>query len=73
MLIFRSEEHLERWLEQGSVSGEKLSVEQQWTLAQRWFRGRHLPDWEPRNAEQAEAVFRSVGLTSDFWRLASDR
>ena len=72
MRIFRSEEHLQRWLEQGNPKGERLSVEQQWTLAQRWFKGRHLPEWQPRTAEQAEGVFRSVGLTSDFWKLRSD-
>ena len=72
MLIFRSEEHLERWVKQGNPSGERLSIEQQWTLAQRWFRGRHLPEWQPRTVEEAEEVFASVGLTSNFWKLGSD-
>ena len=70
MLLFRSEDHLARWLEDPSrPKGESFSLEQQWTLAQRWFAGRHLPKWHKRTAEEAEAVFRSVGLTSDFWRL----
>ena len=72
MLIFRSEEHLERWLERGNPRGERLTVPQQWTLAQRWFRGRDLPEWKPRTPAQAEDVLRSVGLTSDFWKLQAD-
>jgi hypothetical protein len=72
MLLFRSEEHLGRWLvKPGRQRGETLSLDQQWKLAQRWFAGRHLPGWQKRDAAQAEEVFRSVGLTSDFWRLVS--
>ena len=70
MLLFRSEEHLARWLQDPShPKGGSLSLEQQWELARRWFDGRHRPEWRRRTAEEAEAVFRAVGLTSDFWRL----
>ena len=69
MLVFRSEDHLTRWLEQGHPAGESLGVERQWDLARRWFEGRHLPGWRRRSPSEAEAVFRSVGLTSDFWSL----
>ena len=70
MLLFRSEGHLDRWLHDPShPKGEGLSLEQQWGLAETWFAGRHLPGWHKRTAEEAEAVFRSVGLISDFWRL----
>jgi hypothetical protein len=48
-----------------------MTLEQQWELAQRWFAGRHLPSWEPRSKEEAEQVFASVGLTSDFWSLTA--
>ena len=70
MLLFRSGDHLDRWLQDPShPKGESLSIVQQWELAEKWFAGRHLPEWRKRTAEEAEAVFRSVGLTSDFWRL----
>ena len=70
MLLFRSEEHLERWLlSPAHPRGETLGLDRQWELARRWFAGRHLPGWRKRTAAQAEEVFRSVGLTSDFWRL----
>jgi hypothetical protein len=71
MLAFRSEAHLKEWLERGNPNGERMTLEQQWELAQRWFAGRHLPSWEPRTKEQAEAVSASVGLTTDFWSLTA--
>lgn len=70
MLLFRSEEHLERWLADGRrPRGEALTLERQWLLAREWFRGRHLPGWQKRTAAEAESVFRAAGLTSNFWRL----
>jgi hypothetical protein len=70
MLLFRSEEHLERWLESPAhPRGETMTLQQQWELAKRWFAGRHLREWRKRDAAQAEDVFRSVGLTSNFWSL----
>jgi hypothetical protein len=70
MLLFRSEEHLERWLEDDRrPRGEALRLEQQWRLARLWFRGRHLPEWRKRTADEAEAVFRDAGLTGNFWRF----
>ncbi|MEA2433018.1 MAG: Alkylmercury lyase [Actinomycetota bacterium] len=70
MLVFRSEEHLENWLtEPTRPRGERMTVGQQWELAQKWFEGRDHPDWQKRSAEEAENVLRSVGLTNDFWKL----
>ncbi len=71
MLLFRSEEHLDRWLADGArPRGETMSLEQQWHLAREWFRGRHRPEWRKRTAAEAAEVLRSAGLTGDFWRLA---
>jgi hypothetical protein len=69
MLLFRSEEHLERWIAAGHPRGERLTLHQQWELARLWFAGRHRPEWSKRTASQAEDVFRQVGLSGDFWRL----
>jgi hypothetical protein len=46
-----------------------MPLDRQWLLAQRWFAGRHKPDWKKRSAAEVEDLFRSVGLTSDFWKL----
>ena len=69
MLLFRSEEHVERWITSGRPRGETLTLDQQWRLAQTWFRGRDLPGWRKRTAAEAEDVFRATGLTGEFWRL----
>jgi hypothetical protein len=71
MLIFRSEEHLAAWIDHGNPRGETLTPAQQWDLAGRWFRGRHLPEWKRRTPAEAGAVFASVGLTSEFWSLGA--
>ena len=70
MLLFRSEEHIERWREpRGIAPGAVLGLQQQWELARRWYGNRMDEDWRRRTPEEAEAVFASVGLTGDFWRL----
>jgi hypothetical protein len=73
MLLFRSEEHIDEWREPRGVDrGATLTVEQQWELARRWYSNRMEPDWKRRTPAEAEAVFASVGLTGDFWRLSQD-
>ena len=71
MLLFRSEEHLERWLSQTSVGrGQTMTLQQQWNLARIWYSDRMEPGWRRRTPDEAEAVFERVGLTGSFWRLA---
>ena len=71
MLLFRSEEHLQRWLDQrGYQLGAVMSLPQIWGLAQAWYADRLEAGWRRRTPEEAEAVFASLGLTGDFWRLA---
>ena len=70
MLLFRSEEHVERWgRDHGLAKGGLLSLDQLWGLASTWYRTRLQPDWRRRTAEEAEGVFESLGLTGDFWKL----
>ncbi|MGH2711322.1 MAG: hypothetical protein ACRDH9_08990 [Actinomycetota bacterium] len=70
MLLFRSEEHLDRWCQEGGrTKAGVLTLEQLWGLASVWYRGRTSPDWRRRTAEEAETVFSSLGLTGEFWRL----
>jgi hypothetical protein len=40
---------------------------QVWELAQAWYGDRLRPDFHGWMREQAEAIFRRVGLTSAFW------
>jgi hypothetical protein len=70
MLLFRSEEHVAAgYRRRGIPTGATLSLEQQWELARIWYADRMSPDWRRRTAEEAEAVFASLGLVGDFWRL----
>jgi hypothetical protein len=71
MLIFRSEEHIEKWCKTWRLPrGATLTVEQAWKLADPWYRDRMAADWRRRTADEAHELFRSLGLTSEFWQLA---
>lgn len=70
MSIFRSEEHLERWLQKtNNKRGAVLSLQRVWELAKAWYQDPRDPHWEPRSIEQSQAVLSSVGLTGAFWSL----
>jgi hypothetical protein len=70
MLAFRSEAHVERWLEQrGLERGAVFSFEQLWRLADAWYADRLSHKWRRRTPEEAEMVFSELGLTGEFWRL----
>ena len=72
MLLFRSEEDIDRWSEmRGTRRGEVMSVEQQWQLARAWFEGRLRPGYRRRTADEAEALFAEIGLKGPFWSLSA--
>lgn len=68
MNLFRSEEHINRWLN-GRPPGSTLSVEKLSELAHAWWGNRLAPDWQPRSRAQSEAILISLGLVDDFWTL----
>ena len=71
MLLFRSEEHVERWRRSWKLErGGLLSLDQGWRLAQAWYGpARREPGWRRKTVEEAEALFAGLGLTSPFWKL----
>jgi hypothetical protein len=70
MLLFRSEEHVERWCKQWNrPRGGTMSLAQGWMLAQLWYGDRLAPEWRVKSAQEVQAVFSQVGLTADFWQL----
>jgi hypothetical protein len=70
MLLFRSEQHVERWCAQWSrVRGGTLSLQQGWRLAQQWYGDRLRRDWRAKTVPEAEAVFARIGLAGEFWKL----
>jgi hypothetical protein len=59
-----------RWCERTGLSrGETLSLAQVWALSKLWYHNRMNPEYHGRSAAEAEAIFRRVGLQSDFWRF----
>jgi hypothetical protein len=69
MNLFRSEEHIERWLA-GRDPGATITATKLGQLAQTWWGDRVSPDWVPHTREQNQAVLDRLGLTGPFWRLA---
>ena len=71
MLLFRDEEHVDRWCAQWKMPrGAILSRQTAWRLAQAWFAAdRGAPEWQRPPVEEVERVFKSLGLTGDFWAL----
>jgi len=71
MLIFRSEEHPEKWLKDWRMpQGAILSLEQCWQLAQAFYGpDRRAPEWRRKTVDEIEALFAELGFTSPFWRL----
>ena len=68
MNLFRSEEHIARWLGArtpgGTITSAKLSE-----LAHVWWDDRLAPDWRPHTRDQNQAMLDRLGLTGDFWCL----
>ena len=71
MLLFRSEEHIDRWCATWRLpKGAVMSLEQGWHLARIWYgEDRRSPSWRRRTLEETEAVFAEVGVAGEFWNL----
>jgi len=71
MLLFRSEEHVDRWCAMRGLSrGAIFTPEQMWTVSKPWYGRRLSRDWRRFTPDEAQAVFASAGLTGAFWHFA---
>ena len=68
MNLFRSEEHIARWLG-GREPGATIPVAKLAELASAWWDDRLSPDWVPHTREQNQAILERLGLNGEFWRL----
>ena len=68
MNLFRSEEHIERWLG-GRPPGATISVSKLSELAQAWWSDRLPPEWQPRSRELNQGILDRLGLSGEFWQL----
>jgi len=70
MLLFRSEEHVDRWCSERQIGrGALVPLEQVWTLARAWYADRLDEAWMPRTPGGTERLITAAGLTGDFWRV----
>jgi hypothetical protein len=67
MNLFRSEEHVIRWL--GHDPGATITVAKLSELAHAWWSDRLAADWQPHSREQNQAIPDDLGLTGGFWHL----
>ena len=68
MNLFRSEEHVARWLGDRDP-GATIPVAQLAELAVAWWSDRLSPTWTPHTRTQNQVILRRVGLTEPFWEL----
>jgi hypothetical protein len=68
MNLFRSEEHIARWLG-GREPGATITVAKLAELAHAWWHDRLAPDWVQDTRERNAAILDRLGLVGDFWRL----
>ena len=70
MLLFRSEEHIDRWCTFRDLPrGSTMSPQQCWQLSLAWYSDKLSPDWRRKSLEEAEAALAGAGLTGPFWSL----
>jgi len=68
MNLFRSEEHIARWLGTRGP-GATIPVATLAELAHAWWDDRLAVEWVPHTREQNAAILDRLGLTGDFWAL----
>ena len=68
MNLFRSEEHIARWLGTREP-GSTISAPTLCDLAHAWWDTRLDPDWRPRSRDENQAILERLGLIGPFWNL----
>ena len=68
MNLFRSEDHVERWLA-GRPAGATVPLGVLRQLADEWYGDRLSPGWRPRTRAESQAILDGLGLTGEFWQL----
>jgi hypothetical protein len=68
MNLFRSEEHVTRWLD-GRPGGVTIPVAKLCDLAHAWWGDRLDRSWRPHSRAHNQAILDSLGLAGNFWRL----
>jgi hypothetical protein len=70
MNLFRSEEHVARWLDAtGSEPGATITAAKLSELAHAWWSDRLAPNWRPHTRDENQAILDRLGLIDSFWQL----
>lgn len=70
MLLFRDEEHVNRWCRGRNIPfGATMTLSQGWNLAHEWFKDRLNPDWRRYTLDETKSIFSKLHLDGDFWEL----
>lgn len=73
MLLFRSEETVDRWCQaRGLPRRPLLDLDQLWQLALTWYATRMTVESRRPAADEMVAFFASIGLTGAFWDPKAD-
>jgi len=70
MLLFRSEDDVEKWCDHRRISrGAIFDLVRLWRLACAWYDDRLDANWRRRTILERQAILESVGFGGPFWRL----
>jgi hypothetical protein len=73
MLLFRSEENVDRWCDAHRTPRRPLvRLDQLWHLATAWYANRLTPESRRPGPDEMVGVFAAVGLEGPFWDPKSD-
>jgi hypothetical protein len=69
MLLFRSEEHIDRWCAaRGLPKRPVVTLDQLWELAVAWYANRLTPEARRPMGAEIQQIFTRIGLTDPFWQ-----
>ena len=70
MLLFRSEEHVERWCRSRGLPKRPLvTMEQLWELSVAWYSNRITEESRRPMGDEVRQIFDRVGLRGPFWEI----
>ncbi len=73
MLLFRSEEHVDRWCgRRGVPKGAAFQLSELWRLARHWYDDHLDHDWRRKSVAERQRILDSIGLTGSFWQIESE-
>ena len=70
MLLFRSEEHVDRWCRvRGLARRPLVTLEQLWQLAVAWYGNRLTVESRRPVGDEVRHIFQEIALRGEFWEM----